>query len=99
MNESSRVKIAVKLIEEGCVTNALSNTGSEGPRSLSLRAIQGQLAVKSPGARGLGITCHFADSTSISPTSRGIKRTSAAEQGSGWTGPVTGTSYGQFGVR
>ena len=51
MNDSSRVKMAVKLIEEGCVTKALSHIGGEGLGDLSLHAIQGQLAAKSPQER------------------------------------------------
>jgi len=43
--------MAVKLIEEGCVTTALPHIGGEGLGDLSLQATQGQLAAKSPQER------------------------------------------------
>ena len=59
MNGFSRVKIAVKLAEEGFVTKAHSNIGSEDPSDLDLEAVQEQLAAKSPRSecRGQGGQC------------------------------------------
>ena len=51
MNDSSRVKMAVKLIGEGCVTKALSHIGGGGLGGFFLHAIQGQLAEKFPQGR------------------------------------------------